>query len=113
MRFDDRVTGKLEAFASHARIVHIDIDPAEIHKNKHAHVPVCADSRQALQVGAGRVGGPCRCRAEGVAAGGAGSGLAAVRAELPREQSAESGSVEQSNKWLDTHNVTLARSVRC
>ena len=34
VRFDDRVTGKLEAFAQHARIVHIDIDPAEIGKNK-------------------------------------------------------------------------------
>ena len=41
VRFDDRVTGKLEAFATRARIVHIDIDPAEIHKNKAAHVPVC------------------------------------------------------------------------
>lgn len=34
VRFDDRVTGKLEAFAARARIVHIDIDPAEINKNK-------------------------------------------------------------------------------
>lgn len=42
VRFDDRVTGKLEAFATHARIVHIDVDPAEIHKNKHAHIPICA-----------------------------------------------------------------------
>eukprot|EP00879_Flechtneria_rotunda_P027848 GHRR01029868.1.p1 GENE.GHRR01029868.1~~GHRR01029868.1.p1 ORF type:complete len:109 (-),score=20.69 GHRR01029868.1:346-672(-) len=42
VRFDDRVTGKLEAFATHARIVHIDIDPAEIHKNKEAHIPICA-----------------------------------------------------------------------
>jgi thiamine pyrophosphate-dependent acetolactate synthase large subunit-like protein len=48
-RFDDRVTGKLEAFAQRARIVHIDIDAAEINKNKTAHVPVsawaCADVR--------------------------------------------------------------------
>lgn len=50
VRFDDRVTGKLEAFASHARIVHIDIDPAEIHKNKHAHIPVCADAGVALRM---------------------------------------------------------------
>jgi hypothetical protein len=42
VRFDDRVTGKLEAFATRSRIVHIDIDPAEIHKNKHAHIPICA-----------------------------------------------------------------------
>eukprot|EP00879_Flechtneria_rotunda_P010504 GHRR01010981.1.p1 GENE.GHRR01010981.1~~GHRR01010981.1.p1 ORF type:complete len:614 (+),score=177.29 GHRR01010981.1:610-2451(+) len=50
VRFDDRVTGKLEAFATHARIVHIDIDPAEIHKNKEAHIPICADVRPALQL---------------------------------------------------------------
>jgi acetolactate synthase-1/2/3 large subunit len=42
VRFDDRVTGKLEAFATRSRIVHIDIDPAEINKNKEAHIPVCA-----------------------------------------------------------------------
>jgi acetolactate synthase-1/2/3 large subunit len=49
-RFDDRVTGKLEAFATHARIVHIDVDPAEIHKNKHAHIPLCADVKPALRL---------------------------------------------------------------
>ncbi|PSC68409.1 acetolactate synthase isoform A [Micractinium conductrix] len=48
-RFDDRVTGRLEAFAANARIVHIDIDPAEIHKNKDAWIPVCADMKPALQ----------------------------------------------------------------
>eukprot|EP01025_Chloroclados_australasicus_P045571 TRINITY_DN4992_c0_g1_i2.p2 TRINITY_DN4992_c0_g1~~TRINITY_DN4992_c0_g1_i2.p2 ORF type:complete len:351 (+),score=46.88 TRINITY_DN4992_c0_g1_i2:123-1175(+) len=48
VRFDDRVTGKLESFAARARIVHIDIDPAEIHKNKHAHVPVCGDVREVV-----------------------------------------------------------------
>lgn len=50
VRFDDRVTGKLEAFATHARIIHIDIDTAEINKNKHAHIPVCADVKPALQI---------------------------------------------------------------
>ena len=50
VRFDDRVTGKLEQFATHARIVHIDIDPAEISKNKTAHIPVVSDSRPAMQV---------------------------------------------------------------
>ncbi|GAA0158463.1 ligase [Lithospermum erythrorhizon] len=48
VRFDDRVTGKLEAFASRAKIVHIDIDPAEIGKNKQPHVSICADVRLAL-----------------------------------------------------------------
>ena len=39
VRFDDRVTGKLTEFAKHGKIVHIDIDPSEINKNKFAHVP--------------------------------------------------------------------------
>ena len=50
VRFDDRVTGKLESFASRARIVHIDIDPAEINKNKASHITVCADAKPSLQV---------------------------------------------------------------
>lgn len=49
VRFDDRVTGKLETFASKARVVHIDIDPAEISKNKEAHVMVCSDTRPAIK----------------------------------------------------------------
>jgi acetolactate synthase I/II/III large subunit len=50
VRFDDRVTGKLEAFATRSRIVHIDIDPAEIHKNKTAHIPICSDVKPALRI---------------------------------------------------------------
>lgn len=49
VRFDDRVTGKLEAFASRAKIVHIDIDPAEIGKNKQPHVSIHADIKLALR----------------------------------------------------------------
>jgi acetolactate synthase I/II/III large subunit len=47
-RFDDRVTGELASFARHARVVHIDVDAAEIGKNVAAHVPVVGDARQAL-----------------------------------------------------------------
>lgn len=47
-RFDDRVTGKLAAFAPKARIVHIDIDPASIRKNVEVDVPVVGDCKQAL-----------------------------------------------------------------
>ncbi len=43
VRFDDRVTGKLEEFAKGAKIVHVDIDPSELNKNKVAHIPVHAD----------------------------------------------------------------------
>ena len=49
VRFDDRVTGKVAAFAKHAKIVHIDIDPSEINKNKEAHIPIISDVKYALQ----------------------------------------------------------------
>ncbi|GLU18538.1 hypothetical protein SLE2022_348340 [Rubroshorea leprosula] len=49
VRFDDRVTGKIEAFANRAKIVHIDIDSAEIGKNKQPHVSVCSDVKLALE----------------------------------------------------------------
>jgi len=47
-RFDDRVTGKLDAFAPHARIAHIDIDPAAISKNVVVDVPVVGDAKMIL-----------------------------------------------------------------
>jgi acetolactate synthase-1/2/3 large subunit len=47
-RFDDRVTGKLSTFAPHAKILHADIDPAEIGKNRHADVAVVADVRETI-----------------------------------------------------------------
>jgi acetolactate synthase-1/2/3 large subunit len=49
VRFDDRVTGKVSEFAKHGKIVHIDIDPSEINKNKVAHLPVVSDIKYALQ----------------------------------------------------------------
>jgi acetolactate synthase-1/2/3 large subunit len=49
VRFDDRVTGKVSEFAKHGKIVHIDIDPSEINKNKVANIPIVGDIRQALQ----------------------------------------------------------------
>lgn len=48
VRFDDRVTGKLAEFAKRAKIVHIDIDPSEINKNKAAHIPIVGDVKHAL-----------------------------------------------------------------
>ncbi|GAA2725985.1 acetolactate synthase large subunit [Actinocorallia aurantiaca] len=47
-RFDDRVTGKLSSFAPHAAIVHADIDPAEISKNRQADVPIVGDAREVI-----------------------------------------------------------------
>lgn len=49
-RFDDRVTGRLDSFAPRARVVHIDIDAAEISKNRYADVPVVGDLATALPI---------------------------------------------------------------
>ncbi|WP_328552716.1 acetolactate synthase large subunit [Streptomyces sp. NBC_00358] len=47
-RFDDRVTGKLDSFAPYAKVVHADIDPAEIGKNRAADVPIVGDAREVI-----------------------------------------------------------------
>ena len=47
-RFDDRVTGKLDTFAPHAKVIHCDIDAAEIHKLRRADVALQGDLIQAL-----------------------------------------------------------------
>ncbi len=48
-RFDDRVTGRLKAFAPHARVIHVDIDPAEISKNRAADIPIVGDVKIVLE----------------------------------------------------------------
>jgi acetolactate synthase-1/2/3 large subunit len=48
VRFDDRVTGRVDKFCEHGTIVHIDIDDSELNKNKPAHLPVVSDIRYAL-----------------------------------------------------------------
>ena len=58
-RFDDRVTGNLDSFAPGAKVIHADIDPAEIGKNRHADVPIVGDVREVL----GRPGAS-RCKTE-------------------------------------------------
>ncbi|CDZ99331.1 Acetolactate synthase large subunit [Jeotgalicoccus saudimassiliensis] len=49
-RFDDRLTGRIADFAPHARVAHIDIDPAEIGKNVETQIPVVADAKEALEM---------------------------------------------------------------
>ena len=48
-RFDDRVTGRIEHFAPHAKVIHIDIDPAEIGKNVPVHIPIVGDIKNVLK----------------------------------------------------------------
>jgi acetolactate synthase I/II/III large subunit len=48
VRFDDRVTGKVSEFAKHAKIIHVDIDPSELNKNKEAHIPIASDAKSFL-----------------------------------------------------------------
>ena len=48
VRFDDRVTGLLSAFAPHAKVIHVDIDPAEIGKNRAPDVPIVGDVKRVL-----------------------------------------------------------------
>jgi len=47
-RFDDRVTGQLASFAPNAKVIHADIDPAEIGKNRHADVPIVGDCKAVI-----------------------------------------------------------------
>jgi acetolactate synthase-1/2/3 large subunit len=49
VRFDDRVTGKLQEFAKRATIVHIDVDPSELNKNKPADIPIISDVKYAIR----------------------------------------------------------------
>jgi acetolactate synthase-1/2/3 large subunit len=49
VRFDDRVTGRLAAFAPHAKVIHVDIDPAEIGKNRAADLPIVGDVKRVLK----------------------------------------------------------------
>ncbi|HKD05410.1 MAG TPA: biosynthetic-type acetolactate synthase large subunit [Bryobacteraceae bacterium] len=48
-RFDDRVTGQLSTFARHARVIHVDIDPAEVGKNRTPDIPIVGDVKRVLQ----------------------------------------------------------------
>src|SRR5438445_5638570 len=75
VRFDDRVTGKLATFAPHARVIHIDIDPANVGKNRTPDLSLIADAREAL---------------------------AALRAEVSaRDHTEIVFSITQRNRWWD------------
>src|SRR5687768_7099987 len=57
MRFDDRVTGKLALYAPHAKKIHIDIDPSELHKNVRADVAIAGDLKTVLQAWLPKISG--------------------------------------------------------
>ncbi len=84
-RFDDRVTGRVDAFAPHAEIIHIDIDPSSISKNIKVDVPIVGDCRRVLSalVEAVKRGAKDDRRS---ARGGAGSGWREQIAEWKRTQ---------------------------
>jgi acetolactate synthase-1/2/3 large subunit len=71
-RFDDRVTGRLSAFAPNAKVIHVDIDPAEIGKVRQAEVPIVGDAKDVI---------------------------AKLHAELKRQQE-ERGGVPDRTRWL-------------
>ena len=68
-RFDDRVTGKLSSFAPDAKVIHADIDPAEISKNRTADVPIVGDCKEVIgelvSLHAGQRARPARDRRAG------------------------------------------------
>ena len=86
VRFDDRVTGRLAAFAPHARVIHVDIDPAEIGKNRHADIPIVGDcqarsaetEQSCCRAEAGDGGQESRCRAR-AGGGRSASGRPSIR----------------------------------
>jgi acetolactate synthase-1/2/3 large subunit len=73
-RFDDRVTGQLSSFAPDAKVIHVDIDPAEIGKNRNADIPIVGDCKDVI---------------------------AKLHAELDRAQD-EAGGAPDRSEWLST-----------
>lgn len=83
-RFDDRVTGQVDAFAPHAKVIHVDVDPAEIGKVRNAEIPIVGDARLILRALINRV-------------------LSLRNAsDAPRRQ----GWFEQLNSWKTTHPLS-------
>ncbi|QSZ68289.1 biosynthetic-type acetolactate synthase large subunit [Methanofollis aquaemaris] len=118
VRFDDRVTGRVEAFAPHAAVIHIDIDPAEIGKNKPVDVPIVGDAKLVLRAvtaklarqerGNGWLSRVRRWQEEGTGAAGTADGLspAAVIRQMNAlldENAIVVSEVGQNQMWTAQH----------
>ncbi len=90
VRFDDRVTGKVEEFGREAKIIHIDIDPGSLNKIIPAHIPICGDAKKIL----------CRIL-ELVAASGP---------EKEQVQTRRRGWLDQIASWKETTSLTCLHS---
>ena len=73
-RFDDRVTGEIESFCPHAKIVHVDVDPASISKNVTVDVPIVGDVGRVLEAMIGQIRSQSSGGEAGASAGGGGAG---------------------------------------
>ena len=93
-RFDDRVTGKLDAFAPGAKVIHMDVDPAEIDKNRQAQIPIVGSLEHVIPKLADSLesranGGPPR--AAGMAGHGARTGSASIPFRYRNTEHAQAG----------------------
>ena len=123
-RFDDRVTGRVDAFSPHAEIIHIDIDPSSISKNIKVDVPIVGDCRRVLRQAGGGGARGAQGRAAGVpggapAVGGADRRVEArqpapLRVERRRHQAAvrDPGAVQRSPAARRSSSPAWA-STRC
>jgi acetolactate synthase-1/2/3 large subunit len=111
VRFDDRVTGKLATFAPHARVVHIDIDPANIGKNVAPALSIAADAREALDALAAEIG----ARDAGVGTnGGRAAWWGRIRAwqrEQPLRYAGSPDKIKPQSVIRELHRQTAGRAV--
>ena len=122
-RFDDRVTGKLDGFAPDAKVIHVDVDPAELGKVRNANVPIVGDCRQVIER-AGRglrswaaPRRPCRHRRlalHGVGlAGEVPAGLRAVRTRRAAQAAVRAGDSCAICRRRTPSSPRASASIRC